>query len=217
MEKQPLSHTTSITINNSKNDTSSTSTKYNQKNFYTINTIYKNSYDALKNYNPDDSQSITSIFHIISQIEELQNKGINEKEVGHFAYLQTINNPSLATISCYNPLHVSIILERIVQHKAHMKKNNFIAPTKEHFIQHMDNIRAEVVCDDFAKHRLIIYPNHPQNNQLPENELCGFKELKQLIYDIYELKQKPLAAIKKGADIIYGEKKQQACVDNPKL
>lgn len=181
-----------------------TSIKYNQKNYNLLNAIYKKTYDTLQNYTPNNNQSIRNIFHTIAAIEDLCNKEINEKEAGHFAYMQMLHKPSSATMPHNSPLYVSIILERIVQHNAHMKKNEFIAPTEEQFIQYMENIRDEEACAELVKCKLILYPKTPQINDLTENKRYGFTELKSLIYDIYNLQQQSPDVIKRGADITYG-------------
>jgi hypothetical protein len=171
---------------------------YNPKNYYPLNTLYKKACSAFENYNPHDNQSIKNVFQLITEIEELQSKGIDEKELGHFAYIQT-NNPPLAITLYQKPLYISVILERIRQHKAHMKKNDFIAPTEEQFIQYMDNM----IGKEFADCRLILDPHNIPITHFSQDIMDGLQEFKQLITDIHELKQKHPTITKKAANYIY--------------
>jgi len=189
---------TTTTINNSN----FIQPTYNQKNYYSLNALYKKACSAFENYNPHDNQSIKNIFQLITATGELQSKGIDEKELGVFAYMQTINSPSSATVLYQKSLYTSIILERIRQHKNHMKKNEFIAPTEEQFMQYTDNM----IGTKFVACRLIIDPNNIPFTHLPQDIMDGLQEFKQLIDDIYELKQKDPTTIKKAADIIYNPK-----------
>lgn len=200
MEQEKLS----ITNNSSQ-------TISNQKEYYSLNTIYKKTCNVLENYNPNNDQSIASIFHIITATEDLQNKGVDPKELGAFAYRQPTNTSFFTQTPYQNPRYVSVFFERIKQHIAHMKKNNFTAPTAESFIQHKNNLADNAAIARAATFRVIItsHTTDPYNALTADAPISlteGLRELERLINDIKTIEQTSLEEIERMANRIYNPK-----------
>jgi hypothetical protein len=195
---------------------SSTQTQSNQKYYYSINDLYKNTYLILKNYNPRDEQSIKSIFSIIDATTKLQNDGCEEDSIGRFAYNQHLqqqernNKTSLLPSKNFDtmPLYISVFFERITQHKAHLKKNEFTAPTIEQFMVHKKIPFIQGAIQTAANFRVIINlqkidPNNTIMPTFPNAITDGIHEHEKLMEDINTMLQTDSISIKNVADILY--------------
>jgi hypothetical protein len=178
---------------------------YNQKNYYPLNSLYKTTDQMLNNYNPYDKQSVTSIFQIIDATTKLQNDGCEEIECGRFAYRQHLQKPQSPM-----PLHISLVLERIAEHKAHMKKNEFSPPTLEQLMQYINIPRINAAIEKAASFRLIIRNkiDHDTAKLLDSynTKASGLSEYSNLVHDIKGLLEMSPEDAKFNADLIYGPK-----------
>jgi hypothetical protein len=157
----------------------------------------------LNNYNPYDKQSVTNIFQIIDATTKLQSDGCEEKECGRFAYRQHLHKP-LSPI----PLHISLVLERIAGHKAHMKKNEFTTPTLDELTQYIQIPLIKAAIEKAATHRLIIRIDQDTAKFLDsyDSKSSGLSESEKLMHDIKGLLQMSPEDTKLIADLLYGPK-----------
>jgi hypothetical protein len=177
---------------------SSKQIQINQDHYYPLNNLYKTTRQALENYKTTDNQSIKNIFHIITATENLLSKEFHTKEFGIFAYNQPI----------IRGRYISVFFERIIQHIAHMKKNNFTAPTAEQFIRHKDRLANDAAVAKATTFRVIITLNaiDPYNTLTADAPISiteGLKELERLIEDIKTIQQTNLEDIERMAKLIY--------------
>jgi hypothetical protein len=193
-------------------NTSSTTTlssimqaKYNPKNYHALNSLYNTTKTTLSNYNSRDKQSITNVFQIIDAITKLETNGCEEIEGGRFAYRQHLHQPNAPM-----PLYISLVLERIAEHKAHMKKNEFCYPTLNELIEHMRVSRTKAAVENATTYRLIIINkvNQDTAKSLGSHNITpnGLSESENLIHDIEGLLKMNQEFAKINADLIYGLK-----------
>lgn len=180
-------------------------TKYNQKYYHRLNSLYKTTEQTLNNYNPYDKQSITNIFQIIDTTTHLETDGCEEIECGIFAYRQHLHKPQSPM-----PLHISLVLERILEHKAHMKKNEFSSPTLEQLTLYINVPRINAAIEKAAAHRLIIRnkidPDTAKFLDSYDNKANGLSESEKLIHDIKGLLEMSTEDTKLLAELLYSPK-----------
>lgn len=195
---------------------SSAHIKSNQKYYHPINSLYKTTYQALRNYNPTNNQTVTNIFQIIDATTKLHADGCEEKEYGKFAYNQHLQQQSPKSFFAPEtpdqmPLYISIFFEKIVQYKAHMKKNNFASTTIEEFIKYRTTPLITAAIEKAASFRLIINTQtiNPNNAKLLDPSTIqtdGIIEYERLMEDIKKMLLITPEEAKVIADLFYNSK-----------
>lgn len=191
--------------------------KTNQKNYYTLNNLYKKSCSTLANYDPNDLQTMSSIFDIIDKTKKLTAEGMEEKSIGLFAYRQQPQiqvYPFLFLPDTFQPLYTSVFFERIRQHSAHIEKNHFVEPTLDQFIQHIKDKKTLNAIEKAAAFKVFIdvsttNPNNTTVVTIPNTVMDGIKELEQLMEDIAEIKKMTPEEIKIISNILYNTTPQK--------
>jgi hypothetical protein len=126
-------------------------------------------------------------------------------ECGRFAYRQHLHQPQSPM-----PLHICLVLERIIEHKAHMKKNEFTAPTLDELTLYIKTPLINSAIDKAASHRLIIRnkidPGITKVLDSYDSKASGLSESEKLMHDIKGLLDMSLDETKILAYLLYHPK-----------
>ena len=183
----------------------------NKLNFYSINDLYKKTYNTLENYNPTDMQSAIALSAIITKTKELKSHNIDEKQIGKFAYKQeeAIKNKlfSYGTPPYNGPHYVCVFFERVAQYNAHLEKNAFTSPTIEQFTLHIHNKKITAAIEKAATFRLFLdleKINAEKKIIVDIPMAVATDDFEKLIKDIATMRSIDPEEIKTLANILYG-------------
>jgi hypothetical protein len=182
-----------------------------------LNSLYKNGYTLLNNYNATNPETAIKLLDIINATNQLKNKnnsenliGISEKHIGLYSFKQYKSPMFKPTSSPYNNAHyVSILFARIAEYNKHIEKNKFITPTLEQFTGHKNNVAIKSAVNIAADFRLYIDVLKISAEKdlfavIPTN--VALIEIENLIEDITKMLSVVPDTTKTLAEILYAEK-----------
>jgi hypothetical protein len=184
-----------------------------EKKRVAIADLYNLTHSKLADHFPNNSQSTINLLTIIEKTIQLRQKGINEKEIGLFAFNQ---KPAIVDqISAYReaphngPLYVSVFFERLAQYNAHLEKNEFFSPTYTQYKDYKSNKAIEKAAQTAATFNLFIHLDQLHADKqifTPVPIRAATEAFDKLMIDTFTMRQKNPEQIASIAHLLYGTK-----------